>query len=57
MDTSVFINELQNKDISFVASKWLIEKLPFIFNEDIENIFIGKNNYLNISALTVGLFD
>lgn len=37
-----FQTEITNTDISFVTSKWIIEKVPFIFSNNLENYIKWK---------------
>jgi hypothetical protein len=40
--TVEFKEEIANTDISFMTSKWIIEKVPFIFSDNIENYIKWK---------------
>jgi hypothetical protein len=42
MDKELFFQEIKEKDLSFIASKWLIERVPFIFNENFDNYINWK---------------
>lgn len=42
MNIQTFLYDLENKDLSFTASKWLIEKFPFVFNDDSEGYLQWK---------------
>jgi hypothetical protein len=48
MDSELFLSELVDKDLSFVVSKWLIERVPFIFNGNLEEYILWKEK---LSAL------
>ncbi|MFH0735097.1 MAG: hypothetical protein V1773_13030 [bacterium] len=37
-----FKDDIFNKDISFITSKWVVEKVPYIFNNNLDNYIIWK---------------
>jgi predicted nucleotidyltransferase len=39
---SDFKREITNSDISYMTSKWIVEKIPFIFSNDFENYIKWK---------------
>ena len=45
--TGDFKTEITPKDISFMTSKWIIEKVPFIFSDNLENYIKWKEILAN----------
>lgn len=45
--TGDFKTEITTKDISFMTSKWIIEKVPFIFSDNLENYIKWKEILAN----------
>ena len=39
-----FIFDLKKKDASFLVSKWVIDRIPYIFNNSVENYLSWKEN-------------
>jgi hypothetical protein len=42
MSKDIFLTELQEKPISYLVSKWVIDRIPFVFNDDLESYIIWK---------------
>ena len=44
MSKETFLAELQEKPISFMVSKWIVDRIPFVFEDDLESYIRWKEN-------------
>jgi len=44
MSKDIFLTELQEKPISFMVSKWIVDRIPFVFEDNLESYIEWKEN-------------
>lgn len=44
MSKNIFFTELQEKPISFMVSKWIVDRIPFVFDSNLEFYIEWKEN-------------
>lgn len=47
MSKDTFLTELQEKPISFLVSKWIIDRIPFVFEDNLESYIEWKEDLAN----------
>jgi len=47
MSKDTFLTELQENPISFMVSKWIIDRIPFVFEDNLESYIEWKENPAN----------